>query len=341
MEESYMQNRKNDRKKLKTLVKLIILVIVLASLFYLSIDRLDLEEQSPTSVSQNQNSQQEEISQPKQNQEEVTGEMFVHMIDVGQADSFLFVQGENTMLIDCGTRGEGDDVVSYLQELGIEKIDVLVGSHPHDDHMGGMKKVIDAFEVSQIYVSDVSNCEITSNWYATLWETIMEENLPHQTLKNGDHFNVGQMQVELLAPIAYQGSNINNYSLVMKVSFGQTDILMTGDAETEIEEEILALGEDLDVEVLKMGHHGSDTSSSEAFMQATSPEYVLISAGIANKYHHPCETTMQYLEDNQIPVYRTDESGTVIMETDGKTIRFDKKPGDYLSGDELEQKKAA
>lgn len=134
------------------------------------------------------------------------------------------------------------------------------------------------------------------------------------------------------------GGNTNNYAIVLKVSFGQMDMIMTGDAETEIEEMILESGADIDAEILKVGHHGSDTSSSEAFLDAVSPEYGLISCKVGNKYEHPIKSTMEELEERKVEIYRTDECGSVIMTVTTDDVTFNCEPGDYLSGIELEER---
>lgn len=265
----------------------------------------------------------------------VDGVMEIHTIDVGQGDSILVIQKDKVMLIDCGTRAKGSTVVKYLKNLGITKIDVLVGTHSHDDHMGGMAEVIRNFEIGTLYAPDNSKYNITTYWYMDFLDAVSEKNINWIYPEVGNTFEVGEASVQIVAPNSKEYNNMNNYSIVLRVTYGETDVLLMGDAETLSEEEIMNNGLYIDVDVLKLGHHGSSTSSSEKFLNATTPQYAIISAGKGNTYHHPIKSVMSELENMEIAVYRTDESGTIVMSTDGKNINFNVEPGDYLSGDEL------
>ena len=270
---------------------------------------------------------------------EIKGEIILTMIDVGQADGFLLEQNGEIALIDCGTRSTGKKVVEYLQSKGITKIDYVFGTHPHDDHMGGMYDVITNFDIGMIVIPEVKSGEVTSNWYIKLMTEIKEGEYNLEYAKEGETYYLGDATIKIIGPISEPQGNLNNYSTVLKVSFGEMDIIMTGDAETEVEEEILAqYQEELDAEILKVGHHGSDTSTSDEFLEAISPEYALISTKVGNKYKHPIESTMQKLENANIVVYRTDENGTVEVTITAEDIIFNCEPGDYLSGTELEER---
>lgn len=265
----------------------------------------------------------------------VDGIMEMHTIDVGQGDSILVIQKDKVMLIDCGTRAKGSTVVKYLKELGITKIDILVGTHSHDDHMGGMAEVIRNFEIGKLYAPDNSKDGITTYWYMDFLDAVSEKNIEWIYPKVGDTFEIGEANVQIVAPNSEEYNNMNNYSIVLRVTYGETDVLLMGDAEELSEEEIINNGLYIDVDVLKLGHHGSSTSSSEKFLNITTPQYAIISVGKGNTYHHPIKSVMQRLEKFGIKVYRTDESGTIIMSTDGNNITFNVEPGDYLSGTEL------
>ena len=243
---------------------------------------------TPTEEANNQN-QENIVTQ------NVDGELMLHMIDVGQADSFLLIQGNETALIDCGTRSTGKDVVDYLNSIGITKLDYVFGTHPHDDHMGGMYEVITNFEVGKVIIPEAKNAQITSNWYAKLMKELKTGKYEVEYPEVGEVYNLGDATMKVIGPMGEPNDNINNYSTVLKVSFGEMDIIMTGDAETEVENEILQSGENVDAEILKLGHHGSDTSTSEEFLEAVSPQYGLISAKVGNKYEHPIKSTMEKL----------------------------------------------
>ena len=324
-----MANGNSGRNKLvKTLVTIIILVI--ASIFGVNVSDIIPSEQV------------ESQSQETSSQENVTelGEFNVHMIDVGQADSFLLIQGDEVALVDCGTRSTGKDVVEYLNNLGITKIDYVIGTHPHDDHMGGMYEVLVNFDIGTIIIPNLENEDITTNWYLKLINEIKTGGYKVKYAKKDDVYYVGKTKMRILEAETDVNGNMNNYSIVLKVSFGDIDTIMTGDAETDIEEKILDSGADIDAEILKVGHHGSDTSNSEAFIDAISPEYALISSKVGNKYEHPIKSTMEKLEERNIEVYRTDECGSVVMTIEGNNIEFSCNPGDYMSGTELEMRSA-
>lgn len=275
-----------------------------------------------------------ETTQPSSS---VEGQLVVHMIDVGQADCFFLVQGETTALVDCGTRSTGKDAVAYLQELGITDLDYVIGTHPHDDHMGGMYDVITSFDVGTIIIPDSRNRKITANWYLNLMKEFQTGNYKIHYAEQGDIYELGDANMQVLVAET-NVSNTNNYSIVLKVSFGEMDMIMTGDAETEIERKILESGVDIDAEILKVGHHGSDTSNSEAFLDAISPDYGLISCGYSNKYDHPIKEVMERLKERNVEIYRTDELGSVVMTITSDSVTFSCEPGDYLSGIELEER---
>lgn len=284
---------------------------------------------------------------------EVDGNMTVHFIDVGQADATLFVHNGETMLYDAATKSRGDEVVEYIKGLGIEKIDVLVLTHPHDDHMGGSAYVLNNIEVGVVYGPDIFDIEDMDGigWYEDMLDAIEkidnERNvgvaekdqvsiwtLPRDENGNFVKFNIGDAVVEFMAPLEDEYSDKNDYSICAKVSYGTIDFMLTGDATDEVEEDILAKGYDLDVEIFHAGHHGSDTSNSKEFLDAMTPECIVISCGMKNKYNHPVESVIELFEELKIPVYRTDESGNIVLTTDGTTYSFSVTAGTYTSGAE-------
>lgn len=328
-----VKNGSSSKKRIKKLLitlAIIVAVIVVAQLFDIPIETLFNNDPSVTqSNTQNSNpNTQEEYEAPE-------GTLTMTMIECGQADSFLFVHGNTVALVDCGTRSTGDDVVKYLKNLGITKIDLLFGTHPHDDHMGGMYDVITNFEIGKIIIPKVKTGDVTSNWYLKLVEEIKTKNHTVEYPEVGNVYLVGDATMTVLGPISEPKDNLNNYSTVMKVTFGEMDILMTGDAEKDVEAEIIASGANLNAEILKVGHHGSNTSSSEDFLDAISPTYALISCSVGNKHDHPTENTMDKLKERSIEVYRTDESGTVILTITATDVTFNTDPDDYKSGIEL------
>lgn len=286
----------------------------------------------------------------------VEGEMTVHFIDVGQADATLIIQDGQAMLFDAATKSRGDELVEYIKNLGIDYIDVLVLSHPHDDHMGGSAEVLNNIEVGKVYGPDIFDIDSLDGlgWYSDMLDAIekidskknegvSEEeetsiwHFPRNDKGEFAKFKIGDAIVEFYAPLEDEYSDKNDYSICAKVSFGTVDLMFTGDATSSVEKALIAKGYDLDIEIFQAGHHGSDTSNSEEFLEAMSPESIVISCGMKNKYNHPVESVIEMYEEMNITVYRTDEAGTIVMTTDGTNYSFDKEPGTYTSGSEYRQ----
>ena len=288
----------------------------------------------------------------------VEGEMEVHFIDVGQADSTLIICGDKVMLFDAATYNRGDDVAEYLMYLGIDYIDVLVLSHPHDDHMCGVEPLLEKINVVTIYCPDIEEVmeKNTTDWYELMREAIEDRYvfnnpgskpkewtkiivLPRDEEGNFASFNVGEASVQFLAPFEDSYSDKNDYSICAIVSFGEIDIMFTGDATVAVEKDLLAEGYNLDVEIYHAAHHGSKTSNSREFLEAMTPECIVISCGMKNTYRHPNEPIIELFKELEIPVYRTDESGSIVMTTDGETYSFSVEPGTYTSGEEYKDGK--
>jgi len=306
----------HDKSERKNLVKVLLIIIVIIFLC-INIEDVDTTKQETLTNAD---------------------EFVVHMIDVGQAESFLLTQGNKTALVDCGKLLTGKNVEKYLKKLGIIKIEYLIITHPHEDHMGGMFHILDNFEIGTIVFPKVDPTEIKRFWYKILMHKIQKGDYQVEYAQIGDIYNIQDATFEVIAVETDSGENINNYSIVSKVSFGEIDMIMTGDAEVEVEEKILKSGIDIDAEILKVGHHGSLTSSSEQFLDAISPDYALISCKKWNKYDHPVESTMRKLEERSVEVYRTDECGNVTITITSEDVKFDCDSGDYLSGSKLKER---
>jgi len=263
----------------------------------------------------------------------VEGQLQMHTIDVGQGDSILLWEGENTILIDSGTKANGKKVVEYLNELGINQIDVLVATHPHDDHMGGMAEVIKNFEIGTLYSLDHSEDNVTTIWYQEFLDAVIDKKVNWVFPKVGDEIKLGQIIAKVVAPVEKDETNLNNNSIVLRVSFGNIDILLTGDTEKEVEQVLLKQNIELESEILKVAHHGSDSSSTKSFLEKVKPQYAIISAKKGNTYGHPKQKVMDILKSLNTKVYRTDEQGNIIMKTDGTKIEFNTEPGTYEPGE--------
>lgn len=245
----------------------------------------------------------------------------VHFIDVGQADCALLECDGKYMIIDGGNVEDGQLVVSYLKRLGVETIDRVVCSHAHEDHVGGLPAVLSVFDAGKVYAP-------VTQYDTKVFRDFVEkaENRAGEitVLAPGDQFTLGSATCTVLGPVQ-EYEDPNNTSIILKVSYGESDFLFTGDMEVTAENDMIDhWGENFDweVEVLKVGHHGSDTSSGYRFVYETDPDYGVISVGEDNKYNHPCEEPLSRLKDAGVVVFRTDYLGHVIAETDGKDITF-------------------
>jgi beta-lactamase superfamily II metal-dependent hydrolase len=238
----------------------------------------------------------------------------VHFIDVGQGDSILLDFGDIEVLIDGGEKSPG--VISYIDDYVDGPLEVMVATHPHADHIGGLIAILNAFEVDEIWLNGDTS---TSETYSQFMSAVNSEGAKVFVARRGDTIQAGNLTFNVLHPVNLSGT-INNNSIVLSLSYGQVDFLFTGDAEQEVEASMLAEGIVPDVKILKVGHHGSRTASSIQFLQAAKPECAIYMAGQGNSYGHPHqETIVNLCCEIGAKVYGTDIHGTVIITTDGVT----------------------
>lgn len=240
----------------------------------------------------------------------------VHFIDVGQGDSILLEYNGKTMLIDAGERDKGTVVSSYLQDQSISSIDYVVATHPHSDHIGGMDKVLNSFQVGNVIDSGFPH---TSKTYENMLTTIDEKDIPFEVAEKGEEIEFDPaIEIEVLNPEPEYSDELNENSVVLKVSYGKISFLFMGDAGLETEEKLMATDSDIDSDILKVGHHASRSGSGEAFISAVSPEVSIIEVGEGNDYGHPHPEILKRLQEAS-SVYRTDFDGSITVTTDGST----------------------
>ena len=245
----------------------------------------------------------------------------IHYIDVGQGDAALVVCDDKTMLIDGGKPSASSIIYTYLKNLNIDYLDCIVASHADDDHIGGLSAPLAKMKVGNVIAPET---EADTRSYNSLKTKTEEQGLTIQHPKPGDSMDLGSSKIEFYGPITESESDRNNGSIVMKIIYGDTSFLFTGDAEREEEQEILNAGYDLSATVLKVGHHGSKNSTTYPFLREIMPQYAVISVG-DNSYGHPTEDTLSRLRDADVKVYRTDMQGDIIATSDGKTVTITTK----------------
>ena len=246
------------------------------------------------------------------------GTLEVHYIDVGQADSALLLCGGESMLIDGGNVADSDLVVAYLADQGVEELDYVVCTHAHEDHVGGLAGALSQYPAGEV-LSPVT--EYDSQAFGNFLKYTQEQGLSLTVPEPGDTWTVGTAAVTVLGPVQ-DYDDTNNTSIVLRVDFGETSFLFTGDMERTAEEDLLESGAWLEADVLKVGHHGSDTSTSYPFLREVDPDYAVISVGENNDYGHPSEDTLSRLRDDDVTVYRTDLQGDVVCTSDGTSLTF-------------------
>lgn len=261
--------------------------------------------------------------------EQTSGDLQVHYIDVGQGASQLIIGPTGkTILIDAGDNSMEETVVGYLQQAGVKKIDILIGTHPDADHVGGLDKVIDHFDIGKIYMPRI---QANTKTYESVLQSIKAKNLKVSTAKAGLSLDWEPgIDVKMIAPVhTYDDPNEN--SAVIHLTYGQTSFLFTGDAEAQSEADILKSGAELKADVLLVGHHGSKTSTSQDFLNKVDPSYAVIQVGKDNKYGHPAQETLKRLSDKGIRIYRNDKQGNIVFTSNGTTIEGSENSWTYTA----------
>lgn len=300
-----MKNEKKIRKIICIIIGIIIVLFILLN--------GDFINNATASVSNINNSNENN---------NVDGSLSVHFIDVGQGDCIYINQGEYNMLIDAGNNEDGEKLVSYLKNLNVNGFDYVIGTHPHEDHIGGMDDIINNFEIDNYYMPDKLS---TTKTFEDVLDALDNKGLSYTVPNIDDEFKLGDATFKVI----YSGddtNDINDSSIVLKMTYGDNTFLFTGDATSNVEE--IILNKDIKSDVLKVAHHGSSYSSTTEFLDKVDPKYAIISVGKNNSYNHPASITLQKLSNRDITVYRTDLDGTIIFTSDGTNLSVQTKKTD-------------
>ena len=316
MEKDVKKDRKTEKTSLKGIGGIVFTIVVLFALlliflYYKAIfSQSEIPEEQVPALESTLNQEKGIITE----ETEESG-FEIHYIDVGQGDSALVLCEGDVMLIDGGTSNNARLIYSYLQKQGVEKIDYLVASHPHDDHIGGLAGALNYAKVERVLCS-ANTYDSTS--FADFAKYVEKQGLKIEVPNVGEHFTVGSAQVEILGVGILEETN--GSSIILKITYGDTSFLFTGDACAETEQALLASGCDLQSTVLKVAHHGSAEGTTEEFLRAVMPRYAIISVGNYNTYGHPAEETIEKLKYALITTFRTDLQGDIVCESDGRDV---------------------
>lgn len=243
----------------------------------------------------------------------------VHFLDVQHADSILLACGGEYALVDGGYPESGERIVSYMRQQGIKELDLLVGTHPHGDHIGGLPQVLNTFPTETVWTSQLP---YTNDYVSNFTNAVTRNGADFVQPRPGESFRLGDATIDVIGPLNLRYEEANDLSLVLMVTYGDTRFLLTGDMEEVAERELVEAGVDLKADVLKVGHHGSSSSTSYRFLRVVAPTYGVISLAAANEYGHPHRDPMSRLMDADVTIYRTDKMYDVVAFSDGETISF-------------------
>lgn len=262
--------------------------------------------------------------------------LICYFIDVGQGDAALIeLPNDKTMVIDGGKNDQGSYLINFIEKRGIKKIDYLIGSHPHTDHIGGLDDLIDHFTIGKIFLPKVTH---TTKTFEDLLLAVKNKNKKITPARKGKKIiKNANLEISFLSPAHNNYQKLNNWSAVIKIVYGKTSIIFTGDIEKEVENELIDSGLNLKTDLLKISHHGSNSSSSYNFLEKVSPSLAVISVGADNRYNHPDQKIINLLDNLKIKVYRTDKQGTITAVSDGKKITINKTAISAKKNDHIEK----
>lgn len=290
-----------------------IVLIVIFALFEMS--GVDLNTLTTyLNTNDTSNNETENVNNDIELVEVMDSELKVYFLDVGQADCILIQNNNENMLIDAGNNEDGDKIVAYFKSIGITNFKYVIGTHPHEDHIGGLDDIIESFDIETVFMPDSYT---TTSTFEDVLDALDKKNMTFTVPTINEKLTLGEAYFEIL----YTGSNtndLNDASIVLKLTFGNNSFLFSGDATSSVEKQIL--DQNLKVDVYKVAHHGSNTSNSDKFLDKVNPTYGIISCGQDNSYGHPHSEIVTSLENRNVKLYRTDKLGTILVVSDGNNI---------------------
>lgn len=292
---------------------LLVLIILVAGYFY-------------TTYFDNKNITKDVTTNVKQTINESSSNLKIYFVDVGQADCILINDNNEYGLIDAGNNEDGEKIVKYFKDLGITKFKYVFGTHAHEDHIGGMDNIIENFQIEHFYMPDTIT---TTRTFEEVLDALEEKNIAFETPEEDENLTFSDTVFKVLH-VGKDKRDLNDTSIVLKLTYKNTSYLFMGDATSSVEKDIL--DKDIKSDVLKVGHHGSQYSSTISFLKKVSPKYAIIEVGKNNSYNHPKEVTLKKLEDLGTKIYRTDEDGTIILTSDGENMSFETVKTDTNGG---------
>ncbi len=292
---------------------LLVLIILVSGYFY-------------TTYFDNKNITKDVTTNVKQTINESSSNLKIYFVDVGQADCILINDNNEYSLIDAGNNEDGEKLVKYFKDLGITKFKYVFGTHAHEDHIGGMDNIIENFQIEHFYMPDAIT---TTRTFEEVLDALEEKNIAFETPKEDENLTFSDTDFKVLH-VGKDKKDLNDTSIVLKLTYKNTSYLFMGDATSSVEKDIL--DKDIKSDVLKVGHHGSQYSSTISFLKKVSPKYAIIEVGKNNSYNHPKEVTLKKLEDLGTKIYRTDEYGTIILTSDGENMSFETVKTDTNGG---------
>lgn len=292
---------------------LLVLIILVSGYFY-------------TTYFDNENITKDVTTNVKQTINESSSNLKIYFVDVGQADCILINDNNEYSLIDAGNNEDGEKLVKYFKDLGITKFKYVFGTHAHEDHIGGMDNIIKNFQIEHFYMPDAIT---TTRTFEEVLDVLEEKSIAFETPKEDENLTFSDTDFKVLH-VGKDKKDLNDTSIVLKLTYKNTSYLFMGDATSSVEKDIL--DKDIKSDVLKVGHHGSQYSSTISFLKKVSPKYAIIEVGKNNSYNHPKEVTLKKLEDLGTKIYRTDEDGTIILTSDGENMSFETVKTDTNGG---------